>query len=115
VIAIGVALADALEHAHQRGVIHCDIKPENVLLDADGRPLLGDFSIARVIADARTTAHNRGTPYFIAPEVLAGRSPDVRSDVFVAAGAIATTTRARRRSAVRASAGSEPPGATGTP
>ncbi len=79
---LGIALADALAHAHARGVSHCDLTPENVLLDADGRPLLADFGIARVAADVRTTAHNRGTPYFVAPEVLDGRQPDARSDIF---------------------------------
>jgi hypothetical protein len=81
-IELGVALADALAHAHAHGVIHCDLKPENVLLDGEGRPLLADFGIARLRPSATATDVNRGTPYFAAPEVLEGHAPDARSDLF---------------------------------
>lgn len=103
VIELGIALADALEHAHARGVIHGDLKPENVLFGADGKPLLADFGIARV-ADATATTNNRGTPYFVAPEVLGGRAPDARSDVF-SLGVLLHVARHGKLPAV----GSEPP------
>lgn len=103
VIELGIALADALEHAHARGVIHGDLKPENVLFDANGRPLLADFGIARV-AEPYATTNNRGTPYFVAPEVLGGRDPDARSDVF-SLGVLLHVARRGKLPAV----GSEPP------
>src|SRR5688572_25155329 len=57
-IEIGAQLADALEHAHSRGVVHCDVKPQNVVIGAEGRPRLIDFGIAR--AESLTgQAHTR--------------------------------------------------------
>ncbi|MEM9368410.1 MAG: serine/threonine-protein kinase, partial [Planctomycetota bacterium] len=63
-------LADALAHAHQRGILHCDIKPENILIGADGEPLLFDFNLAR---DRERNAPEAvgGTPPYMAPEALA--------------------------------------------
>jgi serine/threonine protein kinase len=79
-------LAGALEHAHARGVVHCDIKPENVLIGADGHVRLSDFGIARWLAPghASLTRASRvlGTPLYMSPEALAGRAPDARMDVY---------------------------------
>ncbi len=85
-IDIGVALCDALAHAHQVGVVHCDLKPANVLIDRDGRVKLADFGIARM-TDGDTGGQGTaggviGTPYFIAPEVLAGAKADARADLY---------------------------------
>jgi serine/threonine protein kinase/Flp pilus assembly protein TadD len=65
-------LAEALEHAHQRGVLHRDIKPSNILLSADGQPMLLDFNLAQDVRNgqAQATAVLGGTVAFMAPEHL---------------------------------------------
>ncbi|MHB1863210.1 MAG: serine/threonine-protein kinase [Gemmatimonadaceae bacterium] len=81
-------VADALAYAHERGVVHRDIKPDNILLDADsGRPMVTDFGIARAVSDgdSRLTATGMaiGTPAYMSPEQAAGeRVIDGRSDIY---------------------------------
>ena len=82
-------VADALTLAHSRGVVHRDIKPDNILLNAeDGRPMVTDFGIARAIsegADSRLTATGVaiGTPHYMSPEQCAGdRDVDGRADLY---------------------------------
>jgi serine/threonine protein kinase len=81
-------VGDALAYAHSHGVVHRDIKPDNILLDAtSNRPMVTDFGIARAISDgsARLTATGIaiGTPAFMSPEQSAGdRDVDGRSDLY---------------------------------
>lgn len=84
-------IAEALEHAHKRGVIHRDLKPSNVLVDAEGRARILDFGVARRtdpsgLADERITLTGEftGTLAYAAPEQVSmlGSGPDVRSDVY---------------------------------
>ncbi len=80
-------LADALDHAHSRGVFHRDVKPANVLLDPAGRPRLTDFGLARrVEVDLTLTQEGAilGTPAYMSPEAAAGQSheADARSDLY---------------------------------
>jgi serine/threonine-protein kinase len=67
--AIVAEVARAIHHGHERGVLHRDLKPHNILLDADGRPFVGDFGVARRL-DAASTASGAvvGTPGYMAPE-----------------------------------------------
>ena len=82
-------VASALTAGHAAGVVHRDIKPDNVLLDAQGQARVTDFGIARVEGSELTqTGVGLGTPGYLPPEGLQGAPPDARTDVF-ALGALA--------------------------
>jgi serine/threonine protein kinase len=90
VLAMTRELLEALEFAHEAGVIHRDIKPANVMLDAAGRVKLTDFGVARITdPDADTGEATRagamiGTPSYMSPEQIQGQPIDRRTDVFSA-------------------------------
>jgi len=76
-------VGEALDYAHRRSVIHRDVKPANILVDADGRPRLVDFGIAHLPTSTIThTGMAMGTPSYMAPEQIAGQKVDGRADVF---------------------------------
>ena len=90
---IALQCTQALAAAHAKGILHGDVKPENIMLGASGQAKLLDFGVARRLpsedpegatatVDSLAPGHLLGTPSYMAPEVLKGAMPDVRADIF---------------------------------
>ncbi len=83
-LAYGVEVAQGLSVAHERQMVHRDVKPQNVLIDATGRAKLTDFGISRQLNDEGVTATGKviGTTDYVAPEQAMGKEVDPRSDIY---------------------------------
>ena len=87
-VSIATQVAGALQYAHERGLVHRDVKPANILMNDDGRALLSDFGIVRVVRkeDAAATLTHMGafvgSPEYAAPEMVVGTAIDHRVDVY---------------------------------
>jgi tRNA A-37 threonylcarbamoyl transferase component Bud32 len=76
-----IKVTHALDTASQMGIIHSDIKPQNLLVLANGEVKLSDFGMAQILDDGESQAVG-GTPNYLAPELLAGGSPTIQSDMY---------------------------------
>lgn len=83
---LGATVAEALEEAHAKGIVHRDVKPGNILIRSDGRIKITDFGIARIESlapgDRTEVGQILGTPSYMSPEQVAGQPVDARSDLF---------------------------------
>ena len=84
ILSVGTAVAEALNYAHQQGVVHRDIKPANIILLDNDQIKVADFGIARVMSSSTKTQTGVifGTPNYMSPEQVAGNKVDGRSDLF---------------------------------
>lgn len=86
---IGIRIAGALERAHQVGILHRDVKPQNILMSRFGEPALADFGIATILEMEQSMTHAL-TPVHAAPEILESGEPSPRSDVYSLASTVYT-------------------------
>jgi serine/threonine protein kinase/Flp pilus assembly protein TadD len=83
-VSIAKQVAEGLGEAHKLGIIHRDLKPGNIMIDEDGNAKIMDFGIARSLTSAETTAEDAiiGTPDYMSPEQVEGKSADARADIY---------------------------------
>ena len=80
---LALQICSGLKEAHAQGIVHRDLKPENVMIDAQGNVKIMDFGIARSMeAGTRSTGSLAGTPAYMAPEQVAGKPVDYRTDIY---------------------------------
>jgi serine/threonine protein kinase len=100
VAALGLQLLSALRAVHAAGVVHCDVKPANLLVGDDGRLALIDFGIAEVGAvpahPGRRNGEVIGSPAYMAPEVVRGRAPRPPADLWSLGATLYTAVEGRR-------------------
>lgn len=85
IVELVAKIADAIHHAHQRGILHRDLKPGNVLVEADDQPLVTDFGLARKMEanqELTQTGAVIGTPGFMSPEQAAGKGVTTATDIY---------------------------------
>jgi eukaryotic-like serine/threonine-protein kinase len=104
VVALGMQIASALEEAHNRGIVHSDLKPRNIAITARGQAKVLDFGLARLLpqpdemtSEALTdTQAGAGTLPYMSPEQLQGEPVDARSDIYTAGAVLYEMTSGRR-------------------
>ncbi len=76
------AVCSALHYAHQKDMVHCDMKPANIMIHTSGAVLVADFGIARATESTTTTMAEAGTPAYMAPEQVRGDPPTPQTDIY---------------------------------
>jgi serine/threonine-protein kinase len=85
VLRIGIAIGNALDYAHEQGMLHRDVKPANIMFRDDGSIVLTDFGVAKILdaaSDLTASGAVAGTPAYMAPEQWTADEPDRRSDIY---------------------------------
>jgi len=101
VLEVGVGIASALDASHLAGIVHCDLKPQNILVSELGEPALGDFGIS-TFAEERTRSESASeggagfTLPYAAPEIIEGEPPTTSTDVYSLAATLYTALAGRR-------------------
>lgn len=84
-LSIMVGIASGLKCAHEQGIVHLDLSPNNIMIDKEGRPRIMDFGLARMTASKNKKQHSNralGTPRYITPEHISGKELTTASDIF---------------------------------
>ena len=81
-IGIAIQVANGLAEVHRRGIVHRDVKPQNMIISSDGKVKLADFGIARVVSTETMSQEAMGSVHYISPEHAQGKATDARSDLY---------------------------------